>query len=132
MENGEMALAECPCLPPLLSLLLFLGPVVGSAGFSWAWGSGPFWGGGLVLRGAGMACPGAASVIAVWLSGALAQQVASRIPSLPEPRHAIGHLPRHLELRNPVFWKSEGWKEELGLWGGSGQDGLEGKACDEA
>lgn len=25
--------------------------------------------------------------------------------------------PRHLELRNPVFWKSEGWKEELGLWG---------------
>lgn len=32
-----------------------------------------------------MACPGAASVIAVWLSGALAQQVASRTPSLPEP-----------------------------------------------
>lgn len=40
-----------------------------------------------------MACPGAASVIAVWLSGALAQQVASRIPSLPEPRHAIGPAP---------------------------------------
>lgn len=80
-----MALAECPCLPPLLSLYLFLGPVVGSAGFSWAWDLGPFWGGRPVLRGAGMACPGAASVIAVWLSGALAQQVASRIPSLLEP-----------------------------------------------
>nr|XP_058908075.1 tensin-1 isoform X8 [Kogia breviceps] len=23
--------------------------------------------------------------------------------------------PRHLELRNPVFWKLEGWKEELGV-----------------
>uniref|UniRef100_A0A673TJX9 Tensin 1 n=2 Tax=Suricata suricatta TaxID=37032 RepID=A0A673TJX9_SURSU len=23
--------------------------------------------------------------------------------------------PRHLELRSPVFWKSEGWKEELGV-----------------
>jgi hypothetical protein len=25
--------------------------------------------------------------------------------------------PCHLELSNPVFWKSEDWKEELGLWG---------------
>lgn len=33
MDNGEMALAECPCLPPLLSLPPFLGPVVGSAVF---------------------------------------------------------------------------------------------------
>lgn len=73
--------ASSPLLHPLL------GPVVGSAVFSWPLGVwGQFWGGGPVLRGAGMACPGAASVIAVWLSGALAQQVASWIPSLPEPQ----------------------------------------------
>ena len=38
MDDGEMALAECPCLPPFLSLPLFLGPVVGSAVFKWDWG----------------------------------------------------------------------------------------------
>lgn len=37
MDNGEMALAERLCPPPVLSLHLFLGPVVGSAVFSWAW-----------------------------------------------------------------------------------------------
>lgn len=29
--------------------------------------------------------------------------------------------PDHLELRNPVFWKSEGWKEEWVCGGGGDQ-----------
>lgn len=77
-----------------------------------------------------MACPGAASVTrCVWLSSALAQQVASILDPLTSG--ALGMKPDtlsyHLELRNPVFWKTEGWKEELGLWGwgrpGSGSVG---------
>lgn len=73
-----------------------------------------------------MACPRAASVIArrVWLSGALAQQVAFlQDPLASEPRHAVGHPVPDLELRNPVFWKLEDWREELGLWGGGGHGG---------
>lgn len=83
MDNGEMVLAECLLSPSSPVPPPFLGPVVGSVVFGGAWGFGQFW---VVLRGAGMACPGAASVVAVWLSGALAQQVASRIPSLLEPQ----------------------------------------------
>lgn len=85
MDNGEMALAEWLSASSPLPLH-FLGPVVGSTAFSWARGWRPFWGGGPDLRGAGMLALGAASVIAVWLSGALAQQVASRIASLPDPQ----------------------------------------------
>lgn len=59
-----------------------------------------------------MACPRAASVIAVWLSGALAQQVAFASGA---PGMLSDTQPCHLELRNPVFWKPEDWKEELGL-----------------
>lgn len=39
-------------------------------------------------------------------------------------------LSYHLELRNPVFWKPEGWKEELGLWGwGRPGSGSVGEVC---
>lgn len=67
-----------------------------------------------------MACPRAAGVVAaVWLSGALAQQVAFHPDALAAgaPGVQLDTQPGHLELRNPGFWKSEGWKEELGLWG---------------
>ncbi|XP_038303841.1 tensin-1 isoform X10 [Canis lupus familiaris] len=46
------------------------------------------------------------------LSGGLPDTLAFGAPSMPSDTQ-----PRHLELRNPGFWKSEGWKEELGLWG---------------
>lgn len=42
-------------------------------------------------------------------------------------------LSYHLELRNPVFWKPEGWKEELGLWGwGPPVSGSVGEVCVDA
>lgn len=54
---------------------------------------------------------------AVWLPSALAQQVAFLLDPLASGGMQSNTWPCHLELRNPVFWKSEGWKEELGLWG---------------
>ncbi|XP_038303833.1 tensin-1 isoform X2 [Canis lupus familiaris] len=44
------------------------------------------------------------------LSGGLPDTLAFGAPSMPSDTQ-----PRHLELRNPGFWKSEGWKEELGV-----------------
>lgn len=42
-------------------------------------------------------------------------------------------LSYHLELRNPVFWKRNGWKEELGLWGwGQPVSGSVGEVCADA
>lgn len=67
-----------------------------------------------------MACRRAASVVAaLWLSGALAQQVAFHPDALAAgaPGVQLDTQPCHLELRKPVFWKLEDWKEELGLWG---------------
>lgn len=53
----------------------------------------------------------------VWLSSTLAQQVASILD--PPTSGALGMEPDtqsyHPELRSPVFWKSEVWKEEWGL-----------------
>lgn len=46
---------------PFFSLCLFLGPAVGAVVLSWAQGLFRLWGSGPVPRGAGMACPGAAS-----------------------------------------------------------------------
>lgn len=87
MDNGEMALEERPLSASSPVPSPFSRPSGGECSVQLGLGVwGQFWGGGPVLRGAGMACPGAASVTAVWLSGALAQQVASRIPSLPEPQ----------------------------------------------
>lgn len=71
----------------------------------------------------------------MWLSSALAQQVASILDPLTSG--ALGMkldtLSYHLELRNPVFWKPEGWKEELGLWGwGQPVSGSVGEVCVDA
>lgn len=63
-----------------------------------------------------MACPRAASVL---LCGFLVPWPSRWLPSWILTSGALGMEPDtqsyRLELRNPVFWESEGWKEELGL-----------------
>lgn len=81
---SSSSLASCPVL----------GPVVGSAVASRPWGFGQVLGSWACPEGAGMACPRAAGVVAaVWLSGALAQQVAFHPDALAAEPQACSWTP---------------------------------------
>lgn len=116
-DSREMALASCPSLSFLLPLP-YSWPSSEECSVSWAQALFRFWGSGPVPRGAGMACPRAASVL---LCGFLVPWPSRWLPSWILTSGALGMEPDtqsyRPELRNPVFWESEGWKEELGLWG---------------
>lgn len=113
----EMALASCPPLSSLLPLP-FSWPNSEECSVSWFGALFRSRVSGLVPRGAGMACPRAASLL---LCGFLVPWPSRWLSSWILTSGALGMEPDtqscHPELRNPVFWKLEGWKEELGLWG---------------
>lgn len=78
-----------------------------------------------------MACPRAAGVVAaVWLSGALAQQVAFHPDALAAgaPGVQSDAPPGHLELRDPGFGNRKAGKKSWVCGRGGGQFGGFGEA----
>lgn len=116
-DIGKMALASCSSLSFLLPLP-FSWPSNEGCSISWAQALFGFWSSEPVLRGAGMACPRAASVL---LCGFLVPWPSRWIPSWILTSGALGMEPdtqsNHRSCGTQSFWRLEGWKEELGLWG---------------